>query len=85
MGNYTFLAKNPRFCMQDRKVTIAGNDKKQTEPDTQKSKLQNNGQNSGETAVPRNNIVSFHGSMAQSHISHNNMEQHKYDLNKPQQ
>lgn len=85
MGNYTFLAKNPRFCMQDRKVTIAGDTKMQAQPNTVKSTLKNNGQNAETASEQSNNFRMYQYNEAHSHISHNYKEPHNYDLNKPRQ
>lgn len=84
MGNYTFLAKNPRFCMQDRKVTIAGNAKKQEEPNMVKSNVINLEHNNLHTSKPQNETPFHQSNLAHSHNLHITSKQKHFELNKPQ-
>ena len=85
MEKYTFLAKNPRFCMQDRKITIANKANTCTEDFTFNTIIQCNEINIEETQIYRAEAPALQNNTAHSHISHKNIEQYNYELNKPQQ
>ncbi len=72
MEKYTFLAKNPRFCMQDRKITIAGKAKTHTETYTINKDLQGNNNPKGDTAIFQAGAATAQNNAALCPIPHHN-------------
>jgi len=83
MRKYTFLAKNPRFCMQDRKITIAGTAETYTETYTVNKDLQVNNNLKGDTAIFQAGAADAQINAALCQIPHHVTGIHNYKQYKP--
>ena len=81
MKKYTFLAKNPRFCMQDRIITIADTAKTNTETNTNTKNLKLNGNehDSRKTSQSQTDTVGDQLNMALCPVQQQNTTVHHYN------